>query len=68
MFKLNILKTYLRRNIINVKKGKVFPVFLTEHHAIKTYWRSGGIAPTIILTSVLDEGSRVVTGEKIVPL
>jgi hypothetical protein len=29
-------------------KGKVVPVlFLTEHHAIKAYWGSGGIAPRI---------------------
>jgi hypothetical protein len=34
--------------------GKVVPVFfLTEHHAIKTYWGSGGIAPHI-----LDLGTR----------
>jgi hypothetical protein len=30
-------------------KGKVVPVlFLTEHHAMKTHWGSGGIAPSII--------------------
>jgi hypothetical protein len=23
-------------------KGKVVPVFLTEHHAIKAYWGTGG--------------------------
>jgi hypothetical protein len=35
-------------------KGKVVPVlFLTEHHAMKTYWGSGGIAPRI-----LDLGTR----------
>jgi len=30
-------------------KGKVIPVlcFLTEHHAKKVYWGSGGIAPRI---------------------
>jgi hypothetical protein len=29
-------------------KGKVVPVrFLTEHHAMKAYWWSGGIAPRI---------------------
>jgi len=33
-------------------KGKVAPV-LTKHHAMKTYWRSGGIAPHI-----LDLGTR----------
>jgi hypothetical protein len=26
-------------------KAKVVPVLLTEHHAMKAYWRSGGIAP-----------------------
>jgi len=34
---------YLRRG-----KGKVVPVILTEHHAMKAYWQSGGIAPCII--------------------
>jgi len=34
-------------------KGKVIPVLLTEHHAMKVYWRSGSIAP-----SVLDLGTR----------
>jgi hypothetical protein len=30
-------------------KSKVVPVlFLTEHHAIKAYWGSGGIAPYIL--------------------
>jgi hypothetical protein len=30
-------------------KGKVVPVlFCTEHHAMKTYWGSGGIAPPIL--------------------
>jgi hypothetical protein len=29
-------------------KGKVVPVFLTEHHAMKAYWGSGGIAPLIL--------------------
>jgi hypothetical protein len=27
--------------------GKVVPVLLTEHHAMKAYWGSGGIAPLI---------------------
>jgi hypothetical protein len=32
-----------------VVTGKVVPVlFLTEHHAMKAYWGSGGIAPSII--------------------
>jgi hypothetical protein len=35
-------------------KGKVVPVFLlTEHHSMKAYWRSGGIAPRF-LTPALD--------------
>jgi hypothetical protein len=39
---------------LNVK-GKVVPVlFLTEHHAMKTYWGSGNIAPHI-----LDLGTRL---------
>jgi hypothetical protein len=29
-------------------KGKFVPVLLTEHHAMKTYWASGGIAPRIL--------------------
>jgi hypothetical protein len=45
------------RKIRNFKifiKCKVVPVlFLTEHHAIKAYWGSGGIAPHI-----LDLGTR----------
>jgi hypothetical protein len=28
-------------------KGKIIPVLLTEHHAMKAYWGSGGIAPHI---------------------
>jgi len=30
-------------------KGKVVPVlFLTGHHAMEAYWRSGGVAPRIL--------------------
>jgi hypothetical protein len=29
------------------KKMKVVPELLTEHHALKAYWRSRGIAPRI---------------------
>jgi hypothetical protein len=29
-------------------KGKVVPVLLTEHHAMKVYWASGGMAPHIL--------------------
>jgi hypothetical protein len=33
----------------NKGKGKFVPVpFLTEHQAMKAYWRTGGIAPRII--------------------
>jgi hypothetical protein len=28
-------------------KGKVFPFALTEHHAMKAHWGSGGIDPCI---------------------
>jgi len=32
-----------------VESGKVAPVLLlTEHHAMKAYWRSGIIAPLIL--------------------
>jgi hypothetical protein len=38
------------KSVIKVKvKVKVVPVlFLTEHHTMKAYWGSGGIAPCII--------------------
>jgi hypothetical protein len=29
-------------------KGKSCPCALTEHHAMKAYWGSGGIAPLIL--------------------
>jgi hypothetical protein len=29
-------------------KGKFVPVLLAEHHAMKAYWGSGGIAPFIL--------------------
>jgi hypothetical protein len=29
-------------------ESKVVPVLLTEHHAMKAYWGSGGIAPRIL--------------------
>jgi hypothetical protein len=40
---------------VKVKGKKIFPIllFLTEHHAMKAYWGSGGIAPRI-----LDIGTR----------
>jgi hypothetical protein len=34
--------------VLSVVKGKVVPVLLTEHHAMKTYWGSGGIAQLIL--------------------
>jgi len=34
-------------------KGEIVIVLLTEHHVMKAYWGSGGIAPRI-----LDLGSR----------
>jgi hypothetical protein len=34
-------------------KGKRFPVLLTEHHAMKAYWGSGGVA-----SRILDLGTR----------
>jgi hypothetical protein len=34
---------------MTIGKGKVVPViFYTEHHAMKAYWGSGGIAPRIL--------------------
>jgi len=42
------------RAVIMVKVNvKLSLCFLTEHHAMKVYWRSGGIAPRI-----LDFGTR----------
>jgi hypothetical protein len=38
-----------RKHDHNKVKGKVVPVhFLTEHHAMKAYWGSGGIARHIL--------------------
>jgi len=35
--------------MVKVKvKSKVIPVLSTEHHAMKAYWGSGGIAPRIL--------------------
>jgi hypothetical protein len=33
---------------VNIKVKVVPVLILTEHHAMKTYWRSGGIAPRIL--------------------
>jgi hypothetical protein len=38
---------YTSLNIIK-GKGKVVSVLLTEHHARKSYWGNGGIAPLIL--------------------
>jgi hypothetical protein len=39
----------IKQNYRAVSKGKVDPVlFLIEHHTMKTYWGSGGIAPCIL--------------------
>jgi hypothetical protein len=38
-------------NIVTLKgkgEGKIIPVLLTEHHTMKAYWGSGGIAPRIL--------------------
>jgi hypothetical protein len=34
--------------ITKIKQKKSCPCALTEHHAMKTYWGSGGIAPCIL--------------------
>jgi hypothetical protein len=42
------------RNALRILVGKVkFSLCLTKHHAMKTYWGNGGIAPR-----VLDLGTR----------
>jgi hypothetical protein len=39
----------LRVRDLGADKGKVVPVlFLSEHHAMKPYWGSGGITPRIL--------------------
>jgi hypothetical protein len=54
-FKPPIIQPVAQRYTIDIQpgtlkgKGKVVPVlFLTEHHAMKAYWGSGGIAPLIL--------------------
>jgi hypothetical protein len=43
-----ISATWNRRDMdLRYGKGKVVPVLLTEHHTMKVYWGSGGIAPCI---------------------
>jgi len=46
-------------------KGKVVPVLLTEHHAMKACWECGGIAPRILN---LDSGWRWVVSFTYLPL
>jgi hypothetical protein len=47
---IKMLSLYKVININVKKKGKVVPVLLlTEHHAMKAYWGSRGIAPLILL-------------------
>jgi hypothetical protein len=42
------VKLTTKHQLVKVKvKGKVGSVLLTEHHAMKVYWGSGGIAPLI---------------------
>jgi hypothetical protein len=31
-----------------VTEGKIVPALLTQHHAVKAYWGSGGIASIIL--------------------
>jgi hypothetical protein len=40
------LNTILKQ--VKVKKGKVVPVLLTKHQAMKAYWGSGCITPLIL--------------------
>jgi hypothetical protein len=47
--------THLINNTVNALsrfsfkgKGKVVPVLLTKHHAMKAYWGSGCIAPLVL--------------------
>jgi hypothetical protein len=53
----SIMRSFCTPHQILLKgKGEVVPVlFSTEHHAMKAYWGSGGIAPRI-LTTALDGG------------
>jgi hypothetical protein len=54
LLKLYIIYSFIYKIVNDNSKGEVAPVlFLTEHHTIKAYWWSGGIAPRIF-TSALD--------------
>jgi hypothetical protein len=41
-------KNEFLQNSYHLIKGKVVPVLLTEHHAMKDYWGNGGIVPRIL--------------------
>jgi len=46
---LNKLRQLRRNLVLRLVKLKLFLCFsLTEHHAMKAYWGSGGIAPRIL--------------------
>jgi hypothetical protein len=48
MYRYFFIRLFLPQ-CIHKGKGKVVPVlFLTEHHAMKAYWGSGGIVPLIL--------------------
>jgi hypothetical protein len=51
---MNTLQEVRKTHVYTLVKGKIVPVLLlTEHHAMKVYWGSGGIVPRI-----LDLGTR----------
>jgi hypothetical protein len=45
---LKIRRRRIWEDNITTGKGKVVPVLLTEHHAIKAYWWSGVTVPRIL--------------------
>jgi hypothetical protein len=49
-FRFNIILPSTARTVEKNNEGKVVAVLLLpEHHAMKAYWGSGGIAPLILL-------------------
>jgi hypothetical protein len=48
---IRVVVSVIQCNIFNLQgRGKGVPVLLlTEHHAMKAYWGSGGIVPLILL-------------------
>jgi hypothetical protein len=52
IFDRNQLEININRQML-AGKVKVVPMLLTEHHAMKVYWRSGDIA-----SYILDLGTR----------